>query len=127
MDALIAAAQQRQRPRDIAIFLIMRYTGMRRESVATLQVRHLDGTWGLRRVRVKGGQTRDIPLPESVMTYLHTYVERLTGAVGQIGPETPLFWSLWGRRTIGKSRAPMQGKNIWRLCKTYGGSLGIRC
>ena len=104
MDALIAAAQQRQRPRDIAIFLIMRYTGMRRESVATLQVRHLDGTWGLRRVRVKGGQARDIPLPESVMTYLHTYVERLALAVDQIGPETPLFWSLWGRRTIGKSR-----------------------
>jgi hypothetical protein len=42
---------------------------MRRESVATLQVRHLDGTWGLRRVRVKGGQTRDIPLPESVLAY----------------------------------------------------------
>ncbi|HSF66128.1 MAG TPA: tyrosine-type recombinase/integrase [Nitrospiraceae bacterium] len=124
MDALIAAAQQRQRPRDIAIFLIMRYTGMRRESVATLQVRHLDGTWGLRRVRVKGGQTRDIPLPESVMAYLHAYVERLAHAVGQIGPETPLFWSLWGRRTIGKSRAPMKGKNIWRLCKTYGRLIG---
>ena len=124
MDALIAAAQQRQRPRDIAIFLIMRYTGMRRESVATLQVQHLDGTWGLRRVRVKGGQTRDIPLPESVMTYLHTYVERLALTMGQIGPETPLFWSLWGRRNVGKSRAPMQGKNIWRLCKTYGRLIG---
>ena len=81
MDALIAAAQQRQRPRDIAIFLIMRYTGMRRESVATLQVRHLDSTWGLRRVRVKGGQTRDIPLPGSVMAYLHVYVERLAHTV----------------------------------------------
>ena len=46
---------------------------------------------------MKGGQTRDIPLPESVMTYLHTYVERLALAMGQIGPETPLFWSLWGR------------------------------
>ena len=124
MDALIVAAQQRQRPRDIAIFLIMRYTGMRRESVATLQVQHLDSTWGLRRVRVKGGQTRDIPLPESVMAYLHAYVERLTGTLGQIGPEPPLFWSLWGRRTIGKSRAPMQGKNIWRLCKTYGRLIG---
>ncbi|MGH7182610.1 MAG: tyrosine-type recombinase/integrase, partial [Nitrospiraceae bacterium] len=87
MDALIAAAQHRQRPHDIAIFLIMRYTGMRRESVATLQVRHLDGTWGLRRVRVKGGQTRDLSLPESVMTYLHSYVERLALAVGQSGSD----------------------------------------
>jgi hypothetical protein len=25
-----------------------RYSGMRRQSVATLQVRHLDGQWGLR-------------------------------------------------------------------------------
>ena len=40
-------------PRDVALFLILRYTGMRRESVATLQVRHLDGAWGLRGVRVK--------------------------------------------------------------------------
>jgi len=48
MDALVAAAKQRQRPRDLALFLILRYTGMRRESVATLQVRHLDASWGLR-------------------------------------------------------------------------------
>jgi hypothetical protein len=62
MDALIAAAQQRQRPRDIAIFLIMRYTGMRRESVATLQSDTSDGT------RARGARQRrtdaDIPLPE---------------------------------------------------------------
>ena len=42
MDALVQAARQRGRPRDTALFLILRYTGMRRESVATLQVRHLD-------------------------------------------------------------------------------------
>lgn len=54
MDALIETAKRRQRPRDVAIFLILRYTGMRRESVATLHVRHLDGLWGLRGVRVEG-------------------------------------------------------------------------
>ena len=57
------AAKTRRRPRDVAIFLILRYTGMRRESVATLRVQHLDGTWGLRGVKVKGGKTRDIPCP----------------------------------------------------------------
>ena len=46
MDALVEAAKQRRQPRDVAIFLILRYTGMRRESVATLRVHHLDGTWG---------------------------------------------------------------------------------
>ena len=46
MDALVAAAKGRRRPRDVAIFLILRYTGMRRESVATLQAHHLDGRGG---------------------------------------------------------------------------------
>jgi site-specific recombinase XerC len=45
MDALVRAARQRQRPRDLAIFLILRYSGMRRESVATLRVRNLDRRW----------------------------------------------------------------------------------
>jgi len=36
----------------------------------------------------------------------------------------PLFWSTWGKRTVGKTRAPMTGKNIWRLCKTYGKRIG---
>lgn len=125
MDALIEAARKRQKPRDVAIFLILRYTGMRRESVATLQARHLDAFWGLRRVRVKGGRTRDIPLPEPVMRYLHAYVDQCVAPTVQtLTPETPLFWSVWGRRSIGKHRAPMTGKNIWRLCKLYGRLIG---
>ena len=125
MDALIEAAKQRQRTRDIAIFLILRYSGMRRESVASLQVRHLDEGWGLRGVREKGGKTRDIPLPESVMLYVKSYVEQVVAReIGSIGPETPIFWSHWGRRNVGKTRAPMKGKNIWRLCKLYGRLIG---
>jgi integrase/recombinase XerC len=125
MDALVAAAKARRRPRDVAIFLILRYTGMRRESVATLQVRHLDNPWGLRGVRVKGGKTRDIPLPSAVTEYVQGYVQRvLSTELEQVGPETPLFWSTWGRRIVGKTRAPMTGKNIWRLCKVYGRLIG---
>ena len=77
MDALVQAAKRRRRPRAVAVFLILRFTAMRRESVVTLQVHHLDGTWGLRGVRVKGGKTRDIPVPSAVMTFLHAYVERV--------------------------------------------------
>jgi integrase/recombinase XerC len=58
MDALVQAARQRGRLRDIAIFCILRYTGMRRESVATLRMRNLDPAWGLRNVPVKGGNPR---------------------------------------------------------------------
>ena len=125
MDALVEAAKQRRRPRDVAIFSILRYTGMRRESVATLRMYHLDGEWGLRRVPVKGGKTRDIPLPSMVMQFVHVYVERvLVPQLGTVGPDTPLFWSTWGRRSGGKTRAPMTGKNIWRLCKVYGRIIG---
>jgi integrase len=85
---------------------------------------HGYGTWGLRGVKVKGSKTRDIPLPGAVMKFLQTYVGRVLGSVDPIGPETPLFWSTWGRRVVGKTRAPMTGKNIWRLCKVYGRIIG---
>ena len=125
MDALVEAAQQRQRPRDLAVFLILRYSGMRRESVATLRLRHVDATWGLRGVLVKGGRTRDIPLPAAVMQVLWTYVEQvLSPESAALDPDTPIFWSSWGRRGIGKVRQPMTGKNIWRLCKVYGRMIG---
>jgi site-specific recombinase XerD len=125
MDALVDAAKARRRPRDIAIFLILRYTGMRRESVATLRVHHLDASWGLRGVRVKGGKSRDIPLPSAVAKFLQTYVTLvLKKEMDGVGPETPLFWSTWARRVVGKTRAPMTGKNIWRLAKVYGRFIG---
>ena len=125
MDALIEAAKQRKRMRDVAIFLILRYTGMRRESVATLRIRNIDVKWGLRNVSVKGGKTRDIPLPAAVTQFLQAYVDRVvTSVVSAPTHDTPLFWSEWGRRYQGKTRAPMEGKNIWRLCKTYGRLIG---
>ena len=125
MDALVRAAKQRRRPRDLALFLILRYTGMRRESVASLRVRHLDGEWGLRGVRVKGGKNRDIPLPAAVRHFLQMYVEQVVAPeVGTLTPDTPLFWSSWGQRRQGKVRAPMSDKNLWRLCKVYGRLIG---
>ena len=126
MDALLEAAKRRKRPRDIAIFLILRYTGMRRESVASLRVRHLDRDWGLRGVYTKGGKTRDIPLPSVVMKFLQTYIERvLPREVGAITADTPIFWSRWpGRRGV-RRLEPLHGKNIWRLCKTYGRQIGV--
>ena len=125
MDALIDAAKERGRPRDVALFLLLRYTGMRRESVATLRVGQLEAEWGLRGVRVKGGKVRDIPVPAPVMQYLAAYVQEvLTPEHGPATPETPLFWSSWGKRRVGRTRAPMSGKNVWRLCKVYGAKIG---
>jgi integrase/recombinase XerC len=125
MDGLVKAAQQRQRPRDLAIFLVLRYSGMRRESGATLRVRNLDRRWGLRNVPVKGGKTRDVPLPAVVMQHLDRYVTQyLPTEVDDIKPDTPLFWSTFGQRRQGLVRQPMEGKNVWRLCKTYGRLIG---
>jgi site-specific recombinase XerD len=44
--------------------------------------------------------------------------------VERVTPDTAQFWSTWGRRSVGKVRAPMTGKNIWRLCKVYGRIIG---
>ncbi len=74
---------------------------------------------------MKGGRTRDIPLPAVVMRFLREYVERyLPAEVGPVTPDTFLFWSTWGKRRQGKMSAPMTGKNLWRLCKTYGKAIG---
>ncbi len=125
MDAVIEAARTRGRPRDLAVFLLLRFTGMRRESVATLRVEQLDGEWGLRGVRVKGGKVRDVPVPARSCGSYSSYVTTiLTPAHGTLTPGTPLFWSSWGKRGTGKTRAPMTGKNIWRLCKVYGKRIG---
>jgi integrase/recombinase XerC len=125
MDALVQEAKRRGRPRDLAIFLILRFTGMRRGTVASLRLRHLDPEWGLRAVPVKGGKTQDIPLPPMVIQFLAAYVERgLARECDSLTPDTPLFWSSWGQRSVGRVHKPMAGKNIWRLCKTYGKLIG---
>jgi site-specific recombinase XerD len=38
--------------------------------------------------------------------------------------DTPLFWSTWGRHQLGRTRAPMTSKKLWRLCKVYGRRIG---
>ena len=76
--------------------------------------------------RRKGGTTRDIPVPGSVVAYLLTYTkEVLPRIAGHVTPETPLFWSKWGRRVVGRTMQPMTGKNLWRLTKYYGGAIGV--
>ncbi len=58
-----------------------------------------------RGVPVKGGKMRDIPLPSAVMQFLHAYIERVrVKQIEKIGPDTPLFWSSWGRRLVGKTK-----------------------
>src|SRR6266567_6839100 len=83
--------------------------------------------WDLGSAR-RPGQGREDPRysPSSaVMQFLQAYVERVLGKqIENVGPEIPLFWSTWGRRGVGTTRAPMTGKNIWRLCKVYGRLIG---
>ena len=125
MDRLVRAALQHGRTRDIALFLILRYTGMRRGSAVSLRVRHLDWSWGLRNVPTKGGQTQDIPLPSAAMRFLKTYIHgSLIAELGAITSETPLFWSTWRRRRVGTVQVPMTGRAVWGLIKLYGEKIG---
>jgi site-specific recombinase XerD len=43
---------------------------------------------------------------------------------GPITPRYAFFWSTWARPRQGKQSKPMSGKNVWRLCKTYGRIIG---
>jgi hypothetical protein len=71
--------------------------------------------------------TRDIPLPAVVTPFLQAYFDRMVSpAVGTLTHDTPPLWSEWVRRHQGKTRAPLEGKNIWPLCKTYGLLIGYR-
>lgn len=120
MDSFVAAAIERGKLRDAVLFSLLRYSGMRRGSVVSLRIRNLDDGWGLRDVPMKGGKTRDIPLPKAVNDLLRQYVSRqLPNETDVLTEATPLFWSSYGRRGLGKVRRPMNGKNLWRLCKTY--------
>ena len=88
-------------------------------------MRYLDATGWLRGVVVKGGSTRNIPVPESVIAYVLTYTkEALPSIAGKVTPETALFWST-GRRVVGRTRQPMTGKNFWRLTKFYCRTIGV--
>jgi len=55
---------------------------MRRESVSSLRVRNLASGWGLRGVVVKGGKTRDIPLPDVVVQVLNINEIELVAPTG---------------------------------------------
>jgi len=106
-------------------FLIMRYTGMRRRvgryaSGATSR-RQLGLAAGTRQRRTDAGHS----VARSVMTYLHTYVERLTGTVVRSGRRRRCSGLCGTADHRERVEHQWQGKNIWRLCKTYGGSLGI--
>ena len=75
--------------------------------------------------RSRKQQREELAIAQSPDETLQQYVQRvLSTERGPVSPETPLFWSTWGRRIVGKTRAPMTGKNIWRLCKVYGRLIG---
>ena len=66
-------------------------------------------------------QSTPAPVPAPVMRFLrHHATETLAPVQGTLTPGAPLFWSSWRKRGSGKTRTPMTGKNIWRLCKVYG-------
>ena len=60
------------------------------------------------------------------MQFLQTYVDRVLGTeIDNVTPDTPLFWSRWPTKRGVRRVMPIHGKNIWRLCKTYGRMIGV--
>ncbi len=65
-----------------------------------------------------------IPLPAAVMQQPDRYVAQYPTEVEDIKSDPPLFWSTVGPRRQGLVTPPIEGKNIWRLLKTYGRLIG---
>ena len=71
------------------------------------------------------GQHDTVSAARPAMQCLDRYLSQyLPTEVEHIKPDTPVFWSTFGQRRQGAVRRPMEGKNIWRLCKTYGRLIG---
>jgi len=71
------------------------------------------------------GQHDTVSAARPAMQCLDRYLSQyLPTEVEDIKPDTPVFWSTFGQRRQGTVRRPMEGKNIWRLCKTYGRLIG---
>ncbi len=84
---------------------------MRRESVAGLRVRNFSPDWGLRGVPVKGGKTRDIPLPTVVRQYLGQYIDNIVAKENDpLTADTPIFWSDAGVRADPAASAESGGE-----------------
>jgi hypothetical protein len=126
MDALVEAAKQRRRPRDVAIFLILRYTAEQRRvlvdpldmpdqevlDVHAHKLHHRRGQWNVPRLAALHANASQAPRAVEVMD-----AQSRHGFAPHAG-------SSWGRGGVGKTKAPMTGKNVWRLCKVYGRMIG---
>jgi site-specific recombinase XerD len=58
------------------------------------------------------------------MKFLQTYVERVLTGRRRDGRHPALLVTIGGRRGVCRVM-PLHGKNIWRLCKTYGRLIGV--
>jgi integrase len=98
-----------------SLFLVLRFTGMRRESVSSLRVRNLASGSGLRGVVVKGGKTRDIPLPDVVVQVLNINEIELVAPTGfePVFGHGRVFATLNRRIREGKLDKTRRDLNTW--------------
>ena len=100
----------------------MAYVGLRRSEVVALDVGDYAPTFGLRRVRAKGGHEAAVPLPEVARTIVSDYIAKERANVGS---RDPMFVVRYRTRSGVCRENRMAGHRIWKIIKALGRRAGL--
>lgn len=87
-------------------------TGMRVTELIDLEVEDVNLIMGFVRVYGKGDKERIIPLGETVIDYLQTYIDDIRPQILKHTVTDTLFLNLHGK--------PLSRQGIWKMIKQYG-------
>ncbi|BCU52366.1 integrase/recombinase XerD [Staphylococcus auricularis] len=98
--------------RDRTMLELLYATGMRVTELIDLEVEDVNLIMGFVRVYGKGDKERIIPLGETVIDYLQTYIDDIRPQILKHTVTDTLFLNLHGK--------PLSRQGIWKMIKQYG-------
>ncbi|MGS0652467.1 tyrosine-type recombinase/integrase, partial [Staphylococcus arlettae] len=98
--------------RDRTILELLYATGMRVTELIDLEVENVNLIMGFVKVFGKGGKERIVPLGDTVIDYLSTYLETVRPQLLKTTVTNALFLNLHGK--------PLSRQGIWKMIKQNG-------
>jgi len=108
--------------RDKALVSLMVYGGLRRAEVVALNVGDYDASFGLRKVRSKGGHESTVPLPEVARKAMTAYLKKERP---DAKPSEPMFLVKYKWRGGEAKIRRMAEHRVWKLIKHLGKHAGL--
>ncbi|MBM7133559.1 site-specific tyrosine recombinase XerD [Staphylococcus lugdunensis] len=98
--------------RDRTILELMYATGMRVSELVHIEIENINVIMGFVRVFGKGDKERIIPLGDTVIDYLKTYMKEIRPQLLKSTVTNVLFLNMHGK--------PLSRQGIWKMIKQYG-------